>query len=103
MVATGTVIFEDPPEYSYTKSENRADHKEVAAALRKNPNTWGIVSTRYRNTNSSSAVADQIRKGLMPAYRPAGAYTAVSRTVRGREGKKEYRVYAKYVGKETAE
>lgn len=92
------VIFEDPPERNYAlhKQGKYISHRVVAEILKGRPTRWGIVG-RYANVNSSSAMADQIRKGQITAYSPKGAFDAVARTVEG-EDDKEYRVYARFMG-----
>ncbi|WP_157868857.1 hypothetical protein [Streptomyces atriruber] len=64
----------------------------AAAALKQRPGQWGIVGT-YKNIGSASGVGIRIKRGATAAYRPAGAFEAVARTVHG-----EARLYARYVG-----
>ena len=84
------LVWEDPP------LENRGggvNHQHVAQQLRTNPGAWARVST-YATAASAGAMAQSVRRALLTAYQPEGAYEAVSRTVEGK-----YYVYARYVGR----
>ncbi|WP_030777270.1 hypothetical protein [Streptomyces sp. NRRL S-920] len=64
----------------------------AAAALKQRPGQWGIVGT-YKSIGSASGAGLRIKQGIAAAYRPAGAFEAVARTVHG-----EARLYARFVG-----
>ncbi|MFF7096354.1 hypothetical protein ACFY9A_28765 [Streptomyces rubradiris] len=77
----------------------RADHKEVAHALRQHPGVWLPVGD-YRNSISADDIARRIRTGYplgnadgSTPYLPAGAYE--SRTELVDDGT---RVHARYIG-----
>lgn len=72
----------------------KGHHDAVAKQLRAKPRQWAIIGT-YAHGGSSSAVAHQVRRGLIPSYNPAGTFEAQARNVDG-----EARVYARYVGED---
>jgi hypothetical protein len=82
--------FEGPPPSKFTSP--RGHHTEAAKELKERPGEWAIVGV-YAHSGSSSAVARQLRAGLIPAYAPAGTFEAMARTIDG-----EARVYARFVG-----
>lgn len=84
--------FEDPPgEY---RSRQGTDHAAVAAELKAHPGQWAVVST-HPTIQAASTAAGRVKCGFPHAYKPAGAFEAVSRTVDGK-----HRMYARYTGKE---
>jgi hypothetical protein len=90
------VTFEPLPEIPNNRraaamARNAAD----AAALRERPDEWAHVTTKPSHASAVS-FAHQIRNGITAAYRPAGSYEAMKRTVES-----EHRVYARYVGPTT--
>jgi hypothetical protein len=87
--------FEDPPEVSRILGR-RGKHKEAAEELRSRPGEWAIVGV-YGTGASSAAMARHIGDGFVTAYRPAGSFEGLARTVDG-----EARVYARYVGETEA-
>ena len=46
--------------------------------LRSNPGTWGLVITSA-NPECAGTQANNIRRGILAAFRPAGTYRAVAR------------------------
>jgi hypothetical protein len=82
--------FEGPPPVRTASLKGR--HIAAAKQLEERPGEWGIVGV-YAHSGSASAVARQVRAGLIPAYAPPGTFEAKARTVNG-----EARVYARYVG-----
>ncbi|MFM9590793.1 hypothetical protein ACKI16_29825 [Streptomyces scabiei] len=54
-------------------------HEEIAAAAKAAPGVWQRLRT-YRNLDTAKAMATQIEKGALAAYRPAGTF-GVYRTV----------------------
>jgi hypothetical protein len=85
-----TLRFEGPPPVRNTSP--RGHHVEAAKQLEERPGEWAIVG-KYAHSGSASAVARQVRSGLIPAYAPGGTFEAQARTVDG-----EARVYARFVG-----
>lgn len=68
------------------------DWPAVAVSLRAEPGRWAIIQV-CRSPAAASNLARRVRDGSYSAFRPVGAFEAVSRTVDG-----EIRVYARYVG-----
>lgn len=62
-----------------------------AAALKERPGEWAKIQT-YSNAGTASKAANNIRKGIVSAYRPAGSFEA---TIRGCD------LWARYVGDES--
>ncbi|SOE25648.1 hypothetical protein [Streptomyces sp. OK228] len=85
--------FEDPPPAARLGS--RVDHAAVAAELKARPGEWAIVGT-HATGGAANTAAGRIKSGHPHAYRPAGAFDAVGRTVNG-----EHRTYAMYRGEGT--
>jgi hypothetical protein len=85
-----TLKFESPPPSR--SASPKGHHIEVAKELKERPGEWAIVGV-YAHSGSSSAVARQLRAGLIPAYAPPGSFEAMARTIDG-----EARVYARFVG-----
>lgn len=85
------LLFEDPPSKPRLAAPP-GHHAKVAAELKEHPGEWARIGL-YGSPSSAAAMAQGIRKGQLAAYRPAGAFEAVSRTV-----KNEYRVYARFTG-----
>jgi hypothetical protein len=67
----------------------RPKHYSIARQLKARPGEWALI---FRDRTVSTPGV--IRKGGMVAFRPAGAFEAVSRS----NGKGKVDVYAKYVG-----
>lgn len=67
-------------------------HRGLAQQLKDNPGEWAVVGTKETPALAGQNAYD-IRKANLAAYRPAGSFEAVARTVDG-----EHRVYARYVG-----
>jgi hypothetical protein len=82
--------FEGPPAGKFASP--RGHHTEAAKQMEARPGEWAIVGV-YAHSGSASAVARQVRSGLISAYAPSGTFEAMARTVDG-----EARVYARYVG-----
>jgi hypothetical protein len=67
---------------------------EIAGELKKRPGDWAIVRSGDLTEHfSAHTTAGNIRRGLLTAFRPVGAFEAVARKVDD-----EVRVYARYVG-----
>ena len=88
--STDPVVWEDPP--GARSRDGMVSHHKAAAILRTKPGRWGIVAT-YDHATTTASTAGVIRSGRTGAWRPAGHYEAMARTVSG-----EHRVYARYVG-----
>lgn len=90
------IRFEDPPAPAHPRYAPRSRDvaPDVAAELKAAPEDWALLKefTEQRAGTARSAAA-VINGGRIPAYRPAGAFEAVTRTVGG-----EVRLYARYVG-----
>lgn len=67
-------------------------HAPIAEELKNRPGEWRRLDG-YLSSRSSGSMAHTIRKGLLPAYEPAGAFEAVSRFAGS-----DYFVYVRYVG-----
>lgn len=83
-----------PPAANGGKSqrEGAERHRELARQLKDSPGEWAHVATK-RTSRLAGSHAHDIRRATLAAYRPAGSFEAVARTVDG-----EHRVYARYVG-----
>ena len=90
------IRFEDPPPPAHPRYAPRSKETapDVAAELIGARGDWALVRefTEQRAGTARSAAA-VINKGRIPAYRPAGEFEAVTRTVGG-----QVRLYARYVG-----
>jgi hypothetical protein len=64
----------------------------LAADLTATPGKWARVGT-YGTGDSARTTASLIRTGKLAAFRPAGAFEAESRSIRG-----THTVWARYVG-----
>ncbi len=86
----GVIRWEFPPtakpvgRYGVTLA-----HELIASQLRRRAGEWALVAENPGN----SSLAGHIKSASIAAYRPAGAYEAVTRTVDG-----VVRIYARYVG-----
>lgn len=87
-----SVLFEDLPMPSRAAKAPNYRHAEIARILRSKPCEWARIQERTKRVDAATA-AYQIRKGMLAAFRPAGAYEAKARTIDGR-----YYVYARYIG-----
>lgn len=86
----GILRWEDPPpERRGGRPSNRFPAELVALDLRRNPGRWAVVE----EAPNRLSLASQIRDGLYPAFRPAGSFEAVSRSLEG-----VVVTYARYVG-----
>lgn len=84
------IRFEDPPT-PHRRGPSK-EYQAIAEALRARPGEWAIIHD-HAAEGSSRNVAVRIKNGTCRAFRPAGAFDAVSRRVEGR-----FRVYARYTG-----
>jgi hypothetical protein len=75
-----------------SQREGAERHRELAQQLKDNPGEWAHVATK-RTAHLAGSHAYDIRNANLAAYRPAGSFEAVARTVDA-----EHRVYARYVG-----
>lgn len=83
------VAWEDPPPIQGSTQPVGID---IANMLRTSPGRWARIGER-ETPGSARSRAHQIRQGVLAAYRPAGHFEAVARTVDG-----AYVIYARYVG-----
>jgi hypothetical protein len=86
------LIFEDPP--GQYRRRSRTDHAAIVKELKARPGQWAIVST-HPSGAAAYIAANRLRCGFPAAYRPAGAFEAVGRSVGG-----EFRLYVRYVGED---
>ena len=91
------IEWEDPPPSGRGRYVRRSRWDGVLARLREEPGRWGRIATLDRQ-GSAAHLANRIRKGKIPAARPAGSFEATSR---GGRGDTEFAVYARYVGDQT--
>lgn len=90
MTAVTVLRWESPPELTRAGQRPRpVDHEAIAEALRSRPGEWAVIAAGHVQTG----LVTQIRGGVVAAYRPAGLFEAVRRTVDGR-----VTVYARYCG-----
>lgn len=98
------IEFEDPP--SRNRTGKPAVYLPEAAELREKPGQWAVLFTRPNSNNACSA-AYQIRRGSMVAFKPAGSFEAMARTVDVRQDDgsrlREHRVYVRFVGEAKAD
>lgn len=80
-----------PPPVTIGKRPKRPKYYTISRKMMQNPGKWTVV---MRDANV--AAANAINKGGLVAFRPAGAYRAVSRRDGARAGR--VNVYATYVG-----
>ena len=66
----------------------------TAKLLMEHPGQWARIQ-RHEKSTQAAAAAYKINRGLLAAFRPAGAFEAASRTVKG-----EFFVYARYANHE---
>jgi hypothetical protein len=69
------------------------EHDSIATQLRSKPNEWAQISE-----DAHTSMAGQIRKGKIPAYRPAGSFEA--RYVLTDRDLRRGEIRARYVGDE---
>jgi hypothetical protein len=81
------MIWENPPE----APKKRKVLAREAAELRAHPGQWGVVDEYPQGDNHKAQVALMIRTGRFVAFRPDGAFEAVSRTAEGTT-----KVYARF-------
>lgn len=79
----------DPPAHPMPHSSAT---KAYADRLREQPGEWALLGHR-ETAGSARTYAWGIRRGVMSAFTPCGAYEAEMRTMFG-----EHRVYARFVG-----
>jgi hypothetical protein len=84
------VNFEPLPD----TAGRRNKHEAIAAELRARPGAWAHILT-VAAQGTATSMAYMVRVARFKAYGPAGTFEARSRTIDG-----EFRVYARYVGKE---
>lgn len=94
---TAPLTFGPLPDRPTTtpRSARAAQLADQAAQLAARPGEWARLGT-YHHQVTAAGMARRIRTGETAAFRPAGAYEAVSRGVDG-----EYGVWARYVGGES--
>jgi len=67
-----------------------ANYSALAEELKKNPGEWALVGE-----NLSISIGSHISSGRIKAFQPAGAFEG---TIRGVEGSRAKKIYARYVG-----
>lgn len=95
--------WEDPPESGgFEKKKNV--YMEEAAELRSHPGEWGVVDTFPRSRDAHArSVSNNITKGKYVAFRPAGAFDAVSRKGTDDDGTPVVKVYGRYLKEEAGD
>lgn len=79
------IKWEDPPEHAARigSGKHRGKYLELALALREQPGRWALlhVEGQTRTEKGANATAQNIRRGKVKGFTPAGAYeTAVDGT-----------------------
>jgi hypothetical protein len=88
--------WENPPESPRKRNSGGKVRAHDAAQLRHNPGHWGMLDEfPVENRSDATNLAWQIRHGRLVAFRPEGAFDAVSRT----EGNL-VKVYARFLKEE---
>jgi YD repeat-containing protein len=82
------IRFEAPAHPTPRPTEAKA----FAEGLRERPGEWALVGYRDK-AGSARTYAYDIRRGLVSAFTPSGAYEAEMHTLGG-----QFRVYARFVG-----
>jgi hypothetical protein len=83
------IQWEEPPQ----SQTGGGKYDELAEELRRNPGRWAKLGTY------DTGQAANIRDGRLRAFRPAGAFEAVSRNGRtDGEGRRQADIYVRYVG-----
>lgn len=88
----------DPPE---TPVSRDIAYEDEANELRDHPKQWGLLRSWPVNGKNKSApysAANQINQGKFVAFRPKGAFEAVSRREKDEHGREVVNVYARYLG-----
>jgi hypothetical protein len=83
--------WENPP----SRGASGLDHLAIASELRTHPGKWAKI------TRTSQKLAADIRRGVLVAYRPVGAFEAVSRNGGFSDNGSKTRIadiYVRYVG-----
>lgn len=96
------IRWEDPPAYysgaTKARKPRRANEwRNAARLMQERPGDWALVDEGEQFTEVGG-LANQIRKGRLAAFRPAGHFEAATRVVAG-----SHRVYARYVGEAGSE
>lgn len=87
------IRWEEPPPDGNRgmKAPKRSKYwQDVAAQLRERPGRWALVLEG--DFNAAGGIAGMIKAGRLAAFRPAGEFQALTRTVGSCS------VYARYVG-----
>lgn len=87
--ATKVTWQDPPPGPSRGAGKN---HVTISQELKANPGAWANIGS-YSTVSAAYGAASRIRTGACVAYRPAGSFEAVSRTMNN-----TYCVFARYVG-----
>lgn len=83
-----SIEFMEPPVRQ--KSLQIMDYDAIASELKQNRDKWAKIMTTTNATHAS-----QIKKGVKPAFRPAGEFEAVSRS----NDQGTIDIYARWVGR----
>ena len=95
-MSTTIIRFEEPPPPAHPRYAPRSRDvaPNVAAELKGAKGDWALVKEfSEQRAGTARSAARVINQGTIPAYRPAGAFEAVTRTVDN-----QVRLYARYVG-----
>lgn len=89
-MSVGIIRWEDPPTAKPIGRHGVTLANElIASQLRRHPGEWALIAENPGN----SSLAGHIKSAAIAAFRPAGSYEAVTRTVEG-----VVRIYARHVG-----
>lgn len=80
----------EAPKRSQAGRPPSADYETLAEDLRKNRGKWALVGE-----NMSVSIGSHISSGRIHAFRPAGAFEGA---IRGKNGSRAQKVFARYVG-----
>lgn len=96
--------WEAPPESGGFERKKKNVYTEEAEELRRHPGEWGLVDVvPVDREPHARTVAHNIIHGNYVAFRPEGAFNAVSRKVPGDDGTLIIKVYGMYVKEVTAD
>lgn len=86
------IRWEDPPPSGLhnPRDPHLIAHELIAVQLKREPGRWAVV---IESTGNEPRLANHITSGHYRAYKPAGSFQAVSRTVNGIRT-----IYARFVG-----
>lgn len=88
---TSSIQWETPP--APRRGREVQDHSAFAETLRSRPSQWARDPRVFPSKSTAYTAAASICHGRAKAFRPAGTFEAVTRTIDG-----ESVVYARFVG-----